>query len=61
MDCCVEQADEVRKCAAVTCVNWPYRMKSNAFRKQNLSAEARQALVDRTKIMNAARAAKNAR
>jgi hypothetical protein len=48
MDCCVEQADEVRKCTAITCPNWPYRMGSNPFRaKRQLSDEQRTALVER--------------
>lgn len=42
MDCCVEQADEVRKCVAVACPNWPYRMGANPFRAQNLTDDERE-------------------
>jgi hypothetical protein len=47
MDCCGEQPDEVRKCVAITWVNWPYRMGANPFRKQNLSDEERAARGER--------------
>jgi hypothetical protein len=43
LDCCGEQESEVRKCVAVACVNWPYRLAANPFRKQNLSDEDREA------------------
>jgi hypothetical protein len=43
LDCCVQQLEEVRKCVAVICPNWPYRMGTNPFRKQNLSEEERAA------------------
>ncbi len=41
-DCCGEQEAEVRKCVSVACVNWPYRMVANPFRKQNVSDEDRE-------------------
>jgi hypothetical protein len=41
LDCCVGQADEVRKCVAVRCPNWPYRMGVNPFRALKLPAEER--------------------
>ena len=31
LDCCVFQAGEVRKCVAVGCPLWPYRMGKNPF------------------------------
>ena len=31
LDCCVEQANEVRLCEAYTCNLWPYRMGKNPF------------------------------
>jgi hypothetical protein len=31
LDCCVEQPSEVRKCTAVKCALWPYRMGTNPF------------------------------
>jgi hypothetical protein len=31
LDCCVYQQSEVRKCTAVNCALWPYRMRSNPF------------------------------
>ena len=42
LDCCGEQADEVRKCVLFTCPNWPYRMGANPFRTQNLTPEERE-------------------
>ena len=48
IDCCAGVADEVRKCVAVTCPNWPYRMGRNPMRvKRVMSAEQRQAAVAR--------------
>jgi hypothetical protein len=42
LDCCVYQPEEVRKCVAVRCPNWPYRMGTNPFRaKVDLSDEER--------------------
>ena len=31
LDCCVGQVSEVRKCTAVDCSLWPYRMVTNPF------------------------------
>jgi nitrate reductase alpha subunit len=31
LDCCVNQIDEVRKCTAIDCDLWPYRMGKNPF------------------------------
>jgi hypothetical protein len=42
LDCSAGQADEVRKCVAVTCALWPYRMGSNPFRTVNLAEEERE-------------------
>jgi hypothetical protein len=42
LDCCCGQEAEVRKCVAVTCALWPYRMGSNPFRSVNLSDEERE-------------------
>jgi hypothetical protein len=36
LDCCAGHVDEVRKCVAVGCALWPYRMGSNPFRTINL-------------------------
>ena len=33
LDCCCYQVGEIRKCTAVQCVLWPYRMGSNPFRR----------------------------
>jgi hypothetical protein len=32
LDCCANSADEVRKCVAVGCVSWPFRMGVNPWR-----------------------------
>jgi hypothetical protein len=42
LDCCVHQPDEVRKCVAVLCPNWPFRMGTNPFRSVNVSDEERE-------------------
>ena len=55
LDCCVQQEAEVRKCVAVTCPNWPYRMNANPFRKANLSDEQRAAAVERGRALAARR------
>jgi hypothetical protein len=48
IDCCGEQADEVRKCVAIRCPNWPYRMGANPFRAtRELTEEQREQLVAR--------------
>ena len=35
LDCCCANATEVRKCVAVDCALWPYRMGTNPFRKKS--------------------------
>jgi hypothetical protein len=48
LDCCCGSASEVRKCSAVTCPSWPFRMGRNPFRKKSvLSPERRQAAAER--------------
>ena len=34
LDCCCGNATEVRKCVAVDCPLWPFRMGTNPFRKK---------------------------
>ena len=34
LDCCCANAAEVRKCVAVDCPLWPFRMGTNSFRKK---------------------------
>lgn len=41
LDCCGEQQEEVRKCVAFSCPNWPYRMGSNPFHTVKLTDEER--------------------
>jgi hypothetical protein len=31
LDCCCDQPGEVRKCVAVECPSWPFRMGTNPF------------------------------
>jgi hypothetical protein len=48
LDCCCGVAGEVRKCTAVTCPSWPFRMGINPHReKRFLSAEQKAALAMR--------------
>jgi hypothetical protein len=34
LDCCCGNAAEVRKCVATDCALWPFRMRTNPFRKK---------------------------
>jgi hypothetical protein len=48
LDCCCGNAAEVRKCTAIDCPSWPFRMGTNPFRqKRSLSAEQKTDLVER--------------
>ena len=48
LDCCCGSASEVRKCTAVACPSWPFRMGVNPFReKRVLTAEQRQSMAAR--------------
>ena len=48
LNCCCGNATEVRKCSAVECPSWPFRMGSNPFRqKRVLSPEQKRAMADR--------------
>lgn len=48
IDCCVGSISEVRKCTAVACPSWPYRMGSSPFRKKiELSDDERRARSER--------------
>jgi hypothetical protein len=49
VDCSGGRADEVRKCVAVDCALWPYRMASNPFRTVNLTDEERERRRNRLK------------
>jgi hypothetical protein len=48
LDCCVGQVSEVRKCTAVDCPNWPFRMGWNPWReRREISPEQRKELGER--------------
>ena len=48
LDCCCGQQSEVRKCTAVNCPSWPFRMGTNPFRqKRVMSADQKRALAER--------------
>ena len=48
LDCCCDQPSEVRKCTAVRCPSWPYRMGTNPFReKRVLTPEQKAAMAER--------------
>ena len=56
LDCVGEQEVEVRKCVAVACPNWPYRMGENPFRAaREMTDEQRAALGERLARSRAAR------
>ena len=58
MDCCVGQEAEVRKCVAVACPNWPYRMGTNPFRAAGMTDEERAKRVEQGRALAAGRAAR---
>jgi hypothetical protein len=48
LDCCCDLPGEVRKCVAVECPSWPFRMGTNPFRKKRrLSAENKLRIAER--------------
>jgi hypothetical protein len=48
LDCCCGNAAEVRKCVAVDCALWPFRMGTNPFRKKGeLSLEQKRERAER--------------
>jgi hypothetical protein len=48
LDCCCGNATEVRKCVAVDCALWPFRMGTNPFRKRReFSPEQKRSLAER--------------
>jgi hypothetical protein len=46
LDCCGGNAAEVRKCTAVGCALWPFRMGHNPFYGKTSETEADEAAVD---------------
>jgi hypothetical protein len=47
IDCSDGSESEARKCTAIGCALWPYRMASNPFRTRELSPEQREAAAAR--------------
>ena len=47
LDCCCSVASEVRKCTAVACPSWPFRMGVNPFREKRISIGGAEAGSDR--------------
>jgi hypothetical protein len=48
LDCCCDQPSEVRKCVAIDCPSWPFRVGTNPFRaKRSLSDEQKRELAGR--------------
>jgi hypothetical protein len=39
-DCCCGNAAEVRKCVSTNCALWPFRLRTNPFRKRSRLSEA---------------------
>ena len=39
LDCCCYQPSEVRKCTAVECPSWPFRMGTNPFRQKRVLSD----------------------
>ena len=40
LECCCSEVVEVRKCTAISCPAWPFRMGINPFRKKTVLSEA---------------------
>ncbi len=48
LDCCCGSTSEVRKCVAVDCPSWPFRMGTNPFRKKRtMLVEQKRAMSER--------------
>ena len=48
IDCCCGDASEVRKCVALDCDLWPFRIRTNPFRKRReLSVEEKRMRAER--------------
>ena len=61
VDCCAGVAIEVRRCTAVFCPSWPFRMGKNPWRaKVEMSDERRAAMVERMAKMRASQVAEPA-
>ena len=50
LDCCCDQATEVKLCPASTCPLYPFRFGKNPFRKRELTDEQREALCQRLEL-----------
>ena len=49
-DCCCGDASEVRKCVAIDCALWPFRMGKNPFRKRReLSVDEKRMRAERVR------------
>jgi len=46
LDCSAGQWPEVRKCTAISCALWPYRMGSNPYRTRTVTDEQRLQLAE---------------
>jgi hypothetical protein len=56
LDCCCGNAAEIRKCVAFDCALWPFRMRTNPFRKKRrLSAAQKRERAERLSIVGEAR------
>lgn len=55
LDCCSNDRSEVRKCTAVSCPLWPFRMGSNPFRSRDLSDKQRAEIAERFRKARAAK------
>jgi hypothetical protein len=55
LDCCAGSESEVRKCGAIKCALWPYRMASNPFRRREMTDDQREAAGKRLAAVRAGR------
>ena len=61
LDCCAGSSDEVRKCAALKCPSWPFRLGASPWKAaRQLSDEQREVLRERARALAARRAGSGA-
>ena len=49
LDCCCDQANEVKLCPVKDCSLWPFRFGKNPYRTRTLTPEQREAAAERLK------------
>ena len=50
LDCCCDQANEVKLCPVKDCSHWPCRFGKNPYRTRTLTPEQREAAAERLSL-----------